>query len=218
MKEHEIRPRELFDAFLDVARRDIDVYFSNHAEFVSVPCPACDSRCALPSFAKHGMQYCECKDCGSLFMSPRPTRPTIDRYYRESDSSRFWAERFFPETAEARRRLIFRPRAQMIASLLASLDVPVPRVAADIGSGIGIFLEELRALAAFDDVVGIEPSADLARASRDRGFRILERPVEALESTDLQASVLTSFEVIEHLYSPLDFLLAARRVLAPRGS
>jgi 2-polyprenyl-3-methyl-5-hydroxy-6-metoxy-1,4-benzoquinol methylase len=217
MREHEIRPRELFDAFLEVAKRDIDVYFPFPSEFVEVRCPACDSDRGEPSFVKHGMQYAECPVCGSLFMSPRPTREMIDRYYRESESSRFWARRFFPETAEARRRLIFRPRAEVLAELLSRMDLPRPRIAADIGSGFGIFLEELRALDTFDEVVGIEPSTDLARASRHRGFRILEHPVESLAASDLQASVLTSFEVIEHLHSPLDFLRSAVRLLCPGG-
>jgi len=217
MKEHEIRPRELFDSFLEVARRDIDVYFAKSAEFVAVRCPACDSDQGRPSFVKHGMQYAECADCGSLFMSPRPTREMIDRYYRESESSRFWAQRFFPETAEPRRRFIFRPRAEVLNELLSRLDLPRPLIVADIGSGFGIFLEELRKLGAFEEVVGIEPSTDLACASRDRGFRIFEHPVESLNASDLQASVLTSFEVIEHLHSPFDFLHSARRLLAPGG-
>lgn len=217
MKEHEIRPRELFDSFLEVARRDIGVYFADQSSFVDVRCPACDGGPGEPSFTKHGMHYRECGGCGSLFMSPRPTGEMIDRYYRESESSRFWARRFFPETADARRRLIFRPRAETIAGLLRRHELPRPMVVADIGSGYGIFLEELRSLGMFDDVVGIEPSTDLARASRERGFRVLESPVESLGSTDLQASMLTSFEVIEHLHSPLDFLLSAKRLLAPGG-
>jgi len=217
MREHEIRPRELFDSFLEAARRDIEVYFAASSQFVAVRCPACDSEDGNPSFVKNGMQYVECADCGSLFMSPRPTREMIDRYYRESESSRFWAQRFFPETAEPRRRLIFRPRAEVLTKLLLRLDLPRPRVAADIGSGFGIFLEELRSLGAFEEVVGIEPSTELACASRERGFRILEYPVESLGAGDLQASVLTSFEVIEYLYSPLDFLLSAGRLLSPGG-
>jgi len=217
MREYDIRPRELFDAFLAVSRRDIDVYFSRTDAFVDVGCPACASSGGTPSFVKHGMQYCECDRCGSLYMSPRPTRAMIDTYYRESESSKFWAERFFPETAEARRALIFQPRARTIADLVARVGIPSPRIVADIGAGYGLFLEELASLQAFDDVVAIEPSVELARRCRDRGFRVIEHPVEDLTPADLRVAVLTSFEVLEHLYAPVEFLEAARRLLLPGG-
>jgi 2-polyprenyl-3-methyl-5-hydroxy-6-metoxy-1,4-benzoquinol methylase len=150
-------------------------------------------------------------------MSPRPTRDAIDRYYRESDSSKFWAERFFPETAEARREQMFRPRAEMIAGLVGRIDVPVPRVVADVGAGYGIFLEELKRLAVFDDVVAIEPSTDLARSCAARGFRVIQCPVEDVAPQDLRAAVMTSFEVLEHLFAPVEFLKSIRRLLAPGG-
>lgn len=217
MKEHEIRPRELFDAFLEVSKRDIAVYFSDINAFVDVGCPACTSSGGAPSFIKHGMQYCECDRCGSLYMSPRPTRAMIDTYYRESESSKFWAERFFPETAVARRAMIFQPRARTLAALMARVGIPSPRVVADIGAGYGIFLEELASLNAFDDVVAIEPSVELARRCRDRGFRVVQSPIEDLTPDELRVSVLTSFEVLEHLFAPLEFLEAARRLLLPGG-
>lgn len=217
MKEHDIRPRELFDAYLAVARQDIGVYFADHASFVDVACPACASTSSTASFTKHSMRYCVCDGCDSLFMSPRPTRDMIDRYYRESASSKFWAERFFPETAEARRVQIFRPRAQLIAELVSRIGVPTPRVVADVGAGYGLFLEELSQLGVFDEVVAIEPSNELAKACRTRGFRVIERTIEDLTPEDLRASVMTSFEVLEHLFDPLAFLESIRRVMAPGG-
>jgi 2-polyprenyl-3-methyl-5-hydroxy-6-metoxy-1,4-benzoquinol methylase len=217
MKEHEIRPRELFDAYLAVARQDIGIYFGDPTMFVEVACPACDSKTSSPAFTKHGMRYSICEDCESLFMSPRPTREAIDRYYRESASSKFWAQRFFPETAEARRVQIFRPRAEMIADLVQSIGVPAPRVIADVGAGYGIFLEELKQRGVFDEVVAIEPGADLAAACRKRGFRVIEQPVEGIRPDELRASVMTSFEVLEHLFAPLEFLESIRRLMAPGG-
>ena len=79
MKEHDIRPRALFDAYLAVARQDIGIYFADHASFVDVACPACESTRTTASFTKHGMHYRVCDGCESLFMSPRPTREAIDR-------------------------------------------------------------------------------------------------------------------------------------------
>lgn len=217
MKEFDIRPSALFDEFLSVAKQDIDLFFSDQKSFVEVACPACDSADAGFGFIKHGLTYRICHRCGSLYVSPRPTQEMIDRYYTESASSKFWAERFFPETADARRVQIFRPRAQMLTELIERLGAPSPRVLADVGAGYGLFLEESRSVAAWDQMVAIEPGHDLAERCRDGGFTVIELAAEKVAPETLQASVMTSFEVLEHLYAPDAFLAAIRDLLLPGG-
>jgi 2-polyprenyl-3-methyl-5-hydroxy-6-metoxy-1,4-benzoquinol methylase len=217
MKEYDIRPQKLFNEFLEVARNDINKYFSNISEFVDVDCPGCSHNNSKVSFTKHEMHYRECINCGSLFMSPRPTSAMIDTYYKNSASSKFWAERFFPETMDARREMIFKPRAQIISNILKKIDAPKPWSIADIGSGYGIFLQELAKLNVFHKIIAIEPSKELAATCRSKGFDVLQNTVEELTNEDLEVGFLTSFEVIEHLFSPIDFLSAANRLLAPGG-
>jgi 2-polyprenyl-3-methyl-5-hydroxy-6-metoxy-1,4-benzoquinol methylase len=217
MKEYDIRPQKLFDEFLEVARSDIGKYFSNVSEFVEVGCPGCGSDDSKISFSKHGMHYRECVNCGSLFMSPRPTRAMIDSYYKNSASSKFWAERFFPETMEARREMIFKPRALIISNILQKMNPPKPWSIADIGSGYGIFLQELARLNFFQKIIAIEPSKELADTCRSKGFNVLQNTAEELSYDDLDVSFLTSFEVIEHLFSPVEFLTAAHRLLSSGG-
>lgn len=217
MKEFEIRPQVLFDEFLSVAKQDIAVFFSDHDRFEKVACPACASTSAEIAFVKHNFTYCTCQSCGSLYASPRPSAEMINRYYRESASSKFWAQRFFPETAEARRAQIFKPRAESIHHLIAQFGVPSPRVLTEVGAGYGIFLEEMRKVGGVDEIVAIEPSHDLARCCRERGFRVIEKPIEEVGSGEVQAAVVTSFEVLEHLYCPADFLGHIRDVMMVGG-
>jgi 2-polyprenyl-3-methyl-5-hydroxy-6-metoxy-1,4-benzoquinol methylase len=218
MKEFEIRPRALFDEYLSVARGDIAIYFSDMAGFEEVPCPACDATAAEEAFVKHDFRYCTCRACGSLYASPRPTAAMIARYYRESASSKFWAERFFPETAEARRVQIFRPRAEMISQIIKQFGIPAPRVLADVGAGYGIFLEEMqRRGGLLDEIVAIEPSRALAQICRERGFRVIKNPIEEVTPNELRAAVITSFEVLEHVYAPADFLTSIHNLLLPGG-
>jgi len=217
MKEFEIRPKEIFDEYIRISRNDIEHFFSDRDSFVEIDCPGCRGSKSEFSFLKYGFSYRLCNNCQSLFVSPRPREETINSFYRGSASSRFWAESFFPKTAEARREKIFRPRALLIKDLLLTYQIPSPRLLADVGAGFGIFLEEVEKLGVFEDIIGIEPSVDLAKCCKEKGFRVIEKPVEEVASSDLQASLACSFEVIEHLFDPEKFLQGMYRILKPGG-
>lgn len=217
MKEYEIRPREIFEEYLRISQADIPKFFGDAGRFVRVHCPACGAEKQTAEFVKHGFQYVSCPDCRSLYVSPRPTTEMIDRFYRHSESSRYWAEVFFPKTAAARQKHIFAPRAEMIAGIVERFEIPRPRVLVDVGAGIGLFLEAAKATAQFDRVVGIEPGRDLARVCRERGHAVVEKPIEAVKPGEIQASIVTSFEVFEHLHDPGAFVRSMANILVPNG-
>ena len=217
MKEFEIRPKEIFDEYIRISRNDIEHFFSDRDSFVEIDCPGCGGSKTEFSFLKYDFPYRVCEDCQTLFVSPRPREKTINTFYRDSASSRFWAESFFPKTAEARREKIFRPRALLIKDLLSRYQIPSPRLLADVGAGFGIFLEEIEKLGVFEDIIGIEPSMDLAKCCKEKGFRVIEKPIEEVDASELQASVVCSFEVIEHLFDPEKFIRSMHRILKPGG-
>jgi SAM-dependent methyltransferase len=215
MKEAEIRPQKLFNEYLALAEKDVARFFGDQSVFVEVPCPACNSEAFTSGLEKLGFRYVVCSDCGSLYQSPRPTTDMVNTYYRESAAVKFWGTRFFRETAEARRAKLFRPRAQLVDQWSERVGLTGSRSFADVGSGYGIFLEEVARLGRFEKVIGIEPAPNLAAVCRERGFDIVEKPVEEVE--DLQVSFATAFEVLEHVYDPVAFLESVRRILAPGG-
>lgn len=217
MKELEIRPKKLFDEYLKISEQDIDRFFSEYESFVEVPCPACQSNQTHFGFEKYSFSYCTCKECLTLFVSPRPTAEMIDNFYSKSASSKFWAERFFPETAEARRLKIFQPRAQLISELVSRFKVPEPISLVDVGAGFGIFLEEVQKTGNFAEILAIEPNIDLATCCKNKGFRVIKKAVENIEENELQASVVCSFEVLEHLFDPGKFITGMKKVLRPGG-
>lgn len=217
MKESDIRPQALFNRYLELARQDIDRFFADQSDFVEVSCPACGSRRREFGLEKFGFRYMTCLDCGSLYLSPRPPPEMINAYYRESEAVKFWGTHFFKETAEARRERIFKPRAQLVAEWADRVGMGHSAVFVDVGSGYGIFLEEVARLGRFAQVVGIEPAPNLAAVCREKGFTIIEKPVENVHIGEVQASFATAFEVLEHVYDPTAFLLGVRRVLRPGG-
>src|SRR5262249_55086960 len=138
-------------------------------------------------------------------------------YYCDAESVRFWSTDFYKQTVEARREKMFRPRAQLVGELVTRLGLVAPDVFVDIGAGYGVFLEEVARLGTFRSVTGIEPNPEMAEICRQRGFPIVEAPVESTTVGDVQADFAVSFEVLEHVFDPLNFIAAIRRLLKPKG-
>lgn len=218
-KEQDIRPLELFNHYLELARRDCERFFAEHSHFVEVRCPACRCGETDEAFRKLGFRYVTCQDCGSLFVTPRPQLEMYLAYYREGESVKFWATDFFKQTAESRRQLIVRPRASLVAQWAREVlgRQGDQGTFADVGSGYGLLLEEVAALGLFQKVIAIEPAPDLAAICRNKGFTVVERMVEYCNEEELQISFATAFEVLEHSYDPARFLQAVRDLLHPGG-
>ena len=217
MREQSIRPLDIFNEYLRLSAEDVKTFFADASSFLSVGCPACETDGDAGGFEKLGFRYRLCPECDSLYVSPRPRPVALDDYYRNGKAVHYWTTHFYKETADARREKIFRPRARLIAELLARFGTGHSRTLADVGAGYGIFLEEVRSLGAFDSIRGIEPGPDLARVCREKGFDVIEKPVEKVKDGECIATFATAFELLEHVFSPLEFLNATSRIIGRDG-
>jgi 2-polyprenyl-3-methyl-5-hydroxy-6-metoxy-1,4-benzoquinol methylase len=215
VKEYEIRPKNVFDEFLNISLRESERLFSDKSKFIEVSCPACGSSRLRQAFLKNNFNYETCKDCSSLFVNPRPNSADLSAYYRDSGAVEHWAKIFYKDTEGARRARIVKPRAKMIEKWAKQMNVD--GTFCDVGSGFGLLLEEIKELGIFEEIIGVEPASDLAQICRDRGFRIFEKNVEDLDAEEERANFATCFEVIEHVFEPLEFLRAASNILIPGG-
>ncbi|TFH40168.1 MAG: methyltransferase domain-containing protein, partial [ANME-2 cluster archaeon] len=218
MKEDEIRPKDIFEKFLELAREDAITFFSNKDEFESVNCPACENNNSTFEFEKSGFSYDLCNNCGTLYVNPRPKSDIIKQYYEHSKSTKYWAEHFYKDTEVQRREKIFKPRAKMIRDFVKKEIGGKVDVFADIGAGYGGFFEEARDINIAEKIIAIEPSDDLAMICENKGFDVIQSSLE--ESTDTlqhHVSLATSFELFEHLHSPKEFLDGVRNILADGG-
>jgi len=211
MREIDIRPRALFEEYLRLCAEDTRTYFDS-VERRSIACPACQS-IGKPAFTKEGFTYELCDTCDSLYVSPRPVAQAFSSYYLTAPSSRFWATTFYRETAEARRRLLWQPKARAVAAKLASLDAGSHTIV-DIGGGYGLFAEEIKALVPHEPLV-VEPAPHLAQVCRDKSLRVLEKFLEDVRPSDLPAGgkAFVSFELFEHLHDPRLFLARLRELM-----
>lgn len=217
MKEHDIRPKDLFDRYLELARLDSDKLLERRSSFRHVDCPGCGENAPTAAFVKCGYEYVVCGSCGSLYLDPRPTPALMEEFYASAESVRFWSTDFYAKTEEARRERLFKPRAQAVSEIADRLGVPKDAALCDIGAGYGIFLEEVRSRGRFQSILGVEPAAALADACRRKGFATLEKTVEKVVPGEASSDLTTCFEVLEHVHSPVEFLKATRNLLKPGG-
>ena len=93
MKENDIRPQLLFERYIELGKNDIKKFFYG-SKLKKIKCPACNSEGRFV-FYKFGFNYEECQNCKTLYLSPRPNKKAFDKYYSDSESSKFWANEFY---------------------------------------------------------------------------------------------------------------------------
>jgi 2-polyprenyl-3-methyl-5-hydroxy-6-metoxy-1,4-benzoquinol methylase len=215
LREEQIRPDELM---AEQARRyeaDISRLLASRDRFVEVACPACEATDSRAKWTKYELSFVECAACETVYMNPRPGPELLEDYYANSENYEYWSRVVFPASEDARREKIFRPRAERIVEIARRHGVESGAVV-DIGAGFGSFCQEVKRIGHFDRVVAIEPEPHLAAACRERGLEVIEAPVERAEIGG-GADVVTSFEVIEHLFSPAEFISKCKGILPPGG-
>jgi SAM-dependent methyltransferase len=196
--------------------RDIQRLQARRTEFVRVNCPACGSDQSSRAFEKFNFSYRWCVDCQTLYMSPRPSAKVMEDYYTNSENYRYWAEHIFPASEAARREKIHRPWLRRIVEICQRHGV-VRGHLVEIGPGFGTFAALVTSEGAFSHVTAIEPTPEMAAACRSKGVNVIQSSVEKVDQKMPAANVVVAFEVLEHLFDPLELFQQASRLLATEG-
>jgi len=215
MKESEIRPKELFQEYLELSRKDAE-YFDK-SKFDKTNCIACNSSDTEKKFEKNGFTYVICKDCGTVFCDPRPSIKVLNNFYRNSASAKFWFEQFLPKVEETRREKIFKKKAIQLVELIREENIKVNTLC-DVGAGSGIFLEELNKLKEEIEYFAVEPGNVSSNMLMEKGFPVLKKSVEYADEWKGKFDFVVSLEVLEHVNKPLDFVKAINNLLKSGGS
>ena len=139
LRETEIRPDHLME---DQAKRfaaDVARLLQNRAQFVEVGCPACGQPRGRKAFEKYELTYCECEACETVYISPRPTPPILEKFYAKSENYAYWNEYIFPSSEGTRRERIFAPRAQRLQEICARYTGSRGGTLMEVGAGFGTF-------------------------------------------------------------------------------
>jgi 2-polyprenyl-3-methyl-5-hydroxy-6-metoxy-1,4-benzoquinol methylase len=209
--DKEIRPPEFDKGKFEARQRDINLLISQKDEFIEVPCPACTSSNAEFTFEKYSFIFKRCNMCRTVFMSPRATPFILKKFYETSALYDYWNKFIYPASLEARRKRIFKPRLKRIINICNKYQIPANTIV-EIGAGFGMFCEEAIESGKFKRVIGVELNNQLEDTCRGKGIEVYHS-FEQLEAKEIKADVIVCFEVIEHVFSPYDFITDCKRIL-----
>lgn len=214
MKENDIRPNKLFNEYLQLAKEDCEIFFNKKAN-VNFNCPIHPDIQGTEKFLKNGFMYRQCYKCSSLYVSPRHPIENFEKFYLQGKSVKFWSEKFYKETEKSRKKKLWEPKVNDLIKH-PILERPISEyIIVDIGGGYGVFAETIKN-ANPKEVIVIEPNSKLAGICRKKGVYVIESFFEKKIKDKLPKGlkIFTSFELIEHLYDPRQFLLSLREIMS----
>ncbi len=216
LSENEIRPDDIMEKQKDAMMADIEYILKRKSGFVKVKCPACNADRGRLAFQKYTLDYQRCGDCRTIYINPRPTEDQLADFYRNSQNYEYWNKYIFPATEDARREKIFKPRAERVREICKKQKMK-PKTLVEVGAGFGTFCEEVQKLGFVEKVIAVEPTPGLAQTCRAKGLNVIESPVEKAEFAPGSVDLVCSFEVLEHLFDPADFIEKCAKIMRPGG-
>lgn len=210
--ENDIRPEILRKGMEKAINEDIKTLQDFKSDFKEVVCPACGDRNSHFVFEKYGFNFDMCGKCRTVFMNPRPTPLILKIFYENSKNYAYWNKYIFPFSEATRRDKIIKPRVKKINDIVKRLKIK-KNCLVEIGPGYGTFADEVVKSAVFKKVIVVEPNPSCATSCRNRGIETIEKPIEDVSKLEYSPDVVVSFEVIEHLYSPKEYLKNCRRIM-----
>jgi SAM-dependent methyltransferase len=174
-------------------------------------CPVCESTAVTKGVALGGYQLYQCSHC-TLQFAPEAFAVSVD-YDRVYESPEYDSEQVRALKSLDPEAIAEHPTYR---SFFGQVDhFPHARLL-DVGCGVGRFGHG--AAARGWDVTGIDVSARAIEAGRPFArFPLRVATIEELGAGRERFDVVTAFEVLEHLSSPVKFLTKLQRVVSPGG-
>jgi 2-polyprenyl-3-methyl-5-hydroxy-6-metoxy-1,4-benzoquinol methylase len=213
--EEEIRPERMMKDKERFLKEDIDFLRANESRWVFVKCPVCESEKSDKYGNKHNFQYVKCINCKTVFTNPRPSKELLEAFYASSKNYSYWNKHIFPATESVRREKIFKPRVEKVLKYCRKYQI-VNGDILEVGAGFGIFCEEIRKSSLFRNITALEPTLELSETCRKKGFNVINSTLEKVHECKI-TDIIVAFEVIEHVFSPLEFLSQCYRLLRHNG-
>ena len=155
-----------------------------------------------------------CQRCGLLFLNPRPTREEMGRYYPYSQ----YKDEFTPAIEDEPSVVTRLNRRYHMERICRAVErVKQEGQLLDVGCATGNFLDRMRRRGNWR-VWGVEVNAEAARYAQDRfGLDVFGGELGAAGYPAHSFDIVTLWNVIEHLHSPIDTLREVAQLLKDDG-
>ncbi len=191
----------------------IRLFFERFARTKYAMCHICKNTKARLWDTKNGHDLYRCPACGVVFVSPIPQDVAAiygKEYFKKSDKTGSFGYTDYDGDKEPMRG-IFSKYLQTFENAAAEKNI------LDVGAATGYFLD--RAKERGWKTAGTEISKFAADEARMRGHDVRQGELPALgpDAFGQKFSVITMWDVLEHVASPREYIFAANRFLLPGG-
>ena len=192
-----------------------------NAELESVRCDICgsDNNALLLQARDYRYGYSElfcvvtCKNCGLIYLTPRPTAESILKQYKESYTPS--KKKATSNRSRAMLKKILGPLGQKLSGYYGVSEIEVNGKFLDIGCACGDTLEIARDMGA--DVYGIELNPNSVEMCKAKGLNVYRGTLEDAPYPDSYFDVIWMSQVVEHFASPAYSLKTVNKLLKPGG-
>ena len=214
MKETDIRDSNTIRRYQQLVDQDTKKLFSDKKNFKNINYKSWGCKKVKKLFKKKNFTYFQCLHTKTIFANPRLKPQLLERFYSDTESSRYWLNNFFLPKLNVRINKIIRPNVNFFSSNFKKYN---KKKILDIGAGLGIFLLELKKKWPKANLFAVEPSKLMANRCRSNNIRVFESTLERTNFKKEKFGVITCFEIFEHLYDPKFFLKKIYKLLKKNG-
>jgi len=179
------------------------------------PCPVCRSSDMFALHTFEPFKVVSCRNCGLIYLNPRMKESAMMKVYQEneyfSDSGDSGYQYVNYASQEESMRMTFR----RFLKELKKFGITSGRLL-ELGCGYGYFLDEAKHC--FSYLAGTELSQDAGdNARKISGADVYIGDVSSLPNELCGFDLIVSINVIEHIYSPAEFILSLKKRLREGG-
>jgi 2-polyprenyl-3-methyl-5-hydroxy-6-metoxy-1,4-benzoquinol methylase len=152
-----------------------------------------------------------CRGCGALYLNPRPLPSEIGHYYPSDYAPYNVEERSSTGIKQWLRSSGTRKRCGLVSKLAGQSG----RIL-DVGCSAGEFLSMMHQLGNWE-VWGVELNEQAAATASQKGITVFNGDLLQSDFPDAHFDVVTLWDVIEHVYKPVETIAESFRILKPGG-
>jgi len=177
---------------------------------ISVPCPFCKKVEKEFNFELNGFNHISCKECGTLYVSPRLNDICIEELYSDEYYNEVYTRSMLP-VFEKRKELIGKRKFNQVISFT---DKKVGKVL-DIGAGIGEVTDVFKDAGWTTHAIEMNPVAYEWLKGRSHDV-VFHGPLDQFNSSE-KYDIIMAWGVVEHVTNPDEFLKTVFNYLTDGG-